>query len=153
MSKINARANLQNTEWEITFENIQSIYADLIIGFQNDVCDIHFKDIKFKYELKQDSNIRQYGIFPLPGCKYVCSNQEHLISERLNLQPETEYEIYLWMENDRKSFDKSVIFTTPRPQQPYSSWSWDGENWNSPISYPDDGGYYTWNEEIQNWTE
>ena len=38
------------------------------------------------------------------------------------------------------------------PAQPYPSWilneNW---NWDAPITYPEDGGYYIWNEETLNW--
>lgn len=36
--------------------------------------------------------------------------------------------------------------------QPYPSWSLDENfDWQAPISYPDDGQNYLWNEEAQQW--
>jgi hypothetical protein len=37
--------------------------------------------------------------------------------------------------------------------QPYPSWSLNTETylWEPPVSYPDDGELYTWNEENQSW--
>jgi len=42
-------------------------------------------------------------------------------------------------------------FTVPRPPQPYPSWTWGGEWWEPPVPYPDDGGYYEWDEDAQQW--
>ena len=40
------------------------------------------------------------------------------------------------------------------PKKPYNSWILNEEtcNWNAPISYPNDGQRYNWNEETQSWT-
>ena len=48
------------------------------------------------------------------------------------------------------TFDTGYFY----PPQPYPSWSKDGEgNWTAPVSVPDDGGRYQWNEESQEWVE
>ena len=41
------------------------------------------------------------------------------------------------------------VFIQP---QPFPSWSLDeNHDWQAPISYPEDGLMYFWNEEAQNW--
>jgi hypothetical protein len=36
--------------------------------------------------------------------------------------------------------------------QPFQSWTLDGNyDWQPPVSYPDDGLNYVWNEEAQDW--
>lgn len=153
MSKIIAKDHLKTQNWEITFEEIAHNYADLFIGFTDDAPIVEFTDLKFKYELKQGGNIKQYGMFPPPNTKYVRSDQEYLVVERLNLEMETDYELYLWAENNKNSIEKTVSFTTPRPAQPYASWTWDadGKKWVSPEPYPEDGQEYIWDEEAINW--
>ena len=42
------------------------------------------------------------------------------------------------------------IFIKP---QPYPSWIRSGSFWNAPIEYPQDGKFYSWNEELGNWVE
>ena len=39
------------------------------------------------------------------------------------------------------------------PPQPYPSWILDEETtqWKAPIKYPNDGNFYTWDEESVNW--
>ena len=151
MSKIIATDHFETQNWEVAFEDLASHYADLFIGFTDDAPVVEFKNLKFKYELKQDGNIKQYGVFPPPGVKYVRTDQPYIVAERLNLRTETEYELYLWAENGGKSFETTVSFTAPRPAQPYPSWDWDGEKWNAPIAYPDDDKFYTWDEDSQSW--
>ena len=38
-----------------------------------------------------------------------------------------------------------------RPPQPYPSWSWDGTGWQPPTPMPEDGGFYSWDEDSQAW--
>jgi len=155
MSKIIATDHFETQNWEVTFEDLAPNYADLHIGFTDEAPVVEFKDLKFKYELKQDGNIKQYGVFPPPNVRYVRSDQPYLVVERLNLDIETKYELYLWAENNKEAFETTVTFTTPRPPQPYDSWTWDAEakQWNPPVPYPDDGGAYEWSEDTQTWNE
>ena len=41
------------------------------------------------------------------------------------------------------------------PPQPFSSWTLDETTcqWEAPVTYPDDGKGYRWNEDTTNWTE
>jgi hypothetical protein len=152
MSKIIATDHFETSNWEVTFDDLAPNYADLFIGFTDEAPVVEFKDLKFKYELRQGENIKQYGVFPPPNTRYIKTNQTYLVVERLNLQTETTYELYLWAENNKEVFEKTVSFTTPRSPQPYDSWTWDGETWNPPVPYPTDGESYAWNEEDQEWT-
>jgi len=40
------------------------------------------------------------------------------------------------------------------PPKPFNSWVLNETtcNWDAPISYPNDGEFYVWNEETKNWT-
>ena len=40
-----------------------------------------------------------------------------------------------------------------RPPQPYPSWTWVDGSWTPPVPYPDDDGFYTWDEDEQAWIE
>jgi hypothetical protein len=41
------------------------------------------------------------------------------------------------------------------PPQPFASWTLNETTclWEAPVTYPDDGKMYIWNESITNWTE
>ena len=81
MSKIIATDHFETSNWEVTFEDLASTYADLFIGFTDDAPVVEFKDLKFKYELKQDGNIKQYGVFPPPEVRYVRTDQPCIVVE------------------------------------------------------------------------
>ena len=153
MSKIVAKDHLKTRNWEVTFDNLAPTFADLCIGFTDEAPVVEFRDLKFKYELKQNNNIKQYGVFPPPNTRYVRTDQEFLVVERLKFEMETDYELYLWAENDKESFETTVTFTTPRSEQPYPSWSWnaDAKAWEAPVTIPDDDKLYRWDEETQSW--
>jgi hypothetical protein len=39
-------------------------------------------------------------------------------------------------------------------QQPHASWSLDGsDDWQAPVTYPDDDKVYRWDEDTTNWVE
>jgi hypothetical protein len=45
--------------------------------------------------------------------------------------------------------ESADVFITP---QPYPSWALDSNyDWQPPVPYPTDGGYYIWNEELNEW--
>ncbi len=153
MSKIIAKDHLETESWEVTFENLAPTYADLYIGFTDDAPVVNFKNLKFKYKLKQNGAIEKTKNFPPPKTRYVRSDQSYLVVERLKLETETEYELYLWAENNSVSIEKTVSFTTPRPAQPFPSWTWENKKWNPPVEYPDDEKIYEWNEDTLSWEE
>lgn len=153
MSEIIATDHFETQNWEVTFKNLAHNRANLFIGFTDRSPIIEFKNLKFKYELRQGNVVKQSGVFPPPGVKYIRTDQSYIAVEQLNFEMETKYELYLWAENDGKSFETTVAFTTPRPVQPYPSWIWDSESWNPPVPYPenDTDNFYTWDEDTQTW--
>lgn len=153
MSKIKATDHFETQNWEVTFEDLAPNYADLFIGFTDDAPVVEFKDLQFKFELKQGETVKQHATYPPPNTRYVRTDQPYVVVERLLLQPENEYDLYLWAENNGESFETTVNFTTPRPKQPYDSWSWDGAQWNPPVPYPNDDKFYVWDEDAQKWVE
>jgi hypothetical protein len=152
MSRILAINHFETQYWEVNLHDLGASYADLFIGFTDEAPVIEFKNLQFKYELRQGENIKQYGIYPPPGVKYVRTDQKYLVIERLNnLRPDEIYELYMWAMNDGESFETTTKIIVSRPPQPYDSWTWDGEQWNAPLQYPDGGKAYVWNETNQTW--
>jgi hypothetical protein len=152
MSKIIATDHFETQNWEVNLDDLGANYADLFIGFTNEAPVIQFQNLQFKYELRQGENIKQYGIYPPSGVRYVRTDQTYLVVEQLkNLKPDASYELYLWATNGGESFETIKEFIVPRPPQPYDSWTWDGEQWTSPVPYPNDGNTYLWNENTHTW--
>jgi len=147
MSNIYAQNNLKTNTWDINLQNLDSNYVDLHIGFSDQFSTIQFTNLQFGYELKQEDNIKQYEIYPSPGGKYIRTDQPYLITKRINFSPDNTYTLYLWCENNSIRSETNFEFTTPKPLQPFSSWTWDGIKWNSPLPYPEDDQRYLWDEE------
>ena len=155
MSKIIATDHFETQNWEVTFEDLAPNYADLFIGFTDDAPVITFKDLQFGYELRQDDNIKQYGIYPPSGIRYKRSDQEYLEVVRLNTKTDESYTLFLWAENDCQKFEKEFEFAVPRPERPYPSWKWNSKEktWKAPVPYPTDGNNYEWNQKTQSWVQ
>jgi hypothetical protein len=153
MGKLYATDNFKTGNWSLDTSEIGPTSNDLFITFTEEAPVITFKDLKFGYELRQDGNIKQYGVYPPAGVRYKRSDQEYLVSARLKLETEESYSLFLWAENDGQRFEKEFNFVTPRPRQPYDSWTWNStdKRWDPPVPYPDDGNDYTWDEETTSW--
>jgi hypothetical protein len=150
MSKMTITYNLDTQECVLTLDDIAPSYADLRFCF-NKLSASPFKNLKFKFELKQAGNIKQYGVYPPAGVSYVSTDQDFLLSEPLNLIPDKEYELYLWMEHDGVSAETTEVFTSPKPPQPFPSWTWENDMWNPPVERPDNAIAYSWDEDTLAW--
>lgn len=153
MSKIYAIDDFNTQNWSLNTDELGSHENTLFIGFTDEAPIVSFKNLSFGFELKEDGNIKQYGQFPKPGVKYVQTDQEYLVAVQLKTVTTYTYELFLWAENDATRIEKTFTIEIPKPDKPYDSWLWDQEKltWNAPIEYPNDGRFYTWNEETQNW--
>ena len=152
MSKIIATDNFKTKNWSIQYEDLSSHYADLQIGFTEDAPIVEFTNLQFGFTLTSNGEIVDEQSYPPKNVKYIRSDQKYLINHRLKFKPDTYYSLFLWAENASIRIEHTELFKTPKPPQPYPSWSWDGETWNSPVPYPDDTeNYYEWNEDEQEW--
>lgn len=153
MSKIIAIDDLRDNAWNILEKDVSSHYADLQIGFTKDAPVVPFDNLRFGFALVKDGEMIDSKNWPPENIRYRRTDQKYLITHRLRFEPETEYSINIWAENAGIRAETTHTFTTPRPPQPYESWTWDGEQWNPPVEYPDDGGDYVWDEGAQAWVE
>lgn len=156
MSKIIATDSFKTKNWDVQFDSLKSNSAELVIGFTDEGPIVEFKNLQFLYRLSHNGTVIQTKSYPPAGVRYVQSDQEYLVTERLTLEAEETYELYLWAENNGESFERTVTFTTPRPDQPFDSWTWDAaeKKWNSPVPYPSDNKYpYLWDEETTSWVK
>jgi len=103
MNKIIAVADFNRLKWQIDYDNINSFKSDLYFSFVTGKSITKFKDLKFGYELKKNDKIEQYNIFPPYNIKYLEMKRDYLVIERLKIQPDTDYKLYLWAEDGGKS--------------------------------------------------
>jgi len=113
MGKLYATDNFNTGNWSLDISEIGSTSNDLFITFTEEAPVIEFKDLKFGYELRQDGNIKQYGMYPPPGVRYKRSDQKYLEIIRLNTQAGNSYSVFLWAENNGARFEKEFEITTP----------------------------------------
>ena len=153
MSQIRVSVDFSTGQWSSTILNLAPNYADLTAVLGESVSFFQFQNFAFGYELRQGENIKQYGVFPPPGVRFVSSDQQDLWTERLALTPGESYELWVWAENAGNKTEHTIPLEAPMPIQPYPSWTWDGLMWQPPIPYPTDGGAYQWDEDGQQWVE
>ena len=153
MSKIFARDDFKTQNWSIEIDDVHSPYMDLFIGFTDEEPIVKFKNLQFSYELKLDELIKQRKTFPPNNVKYIQSDQFYLVIERLLVKPDKTYQLKLWAKNKDIHMTKTFNIYVEKPKKPFESWIWDSEveRWKSPTDYPDDGEFYIWDEENQNW--
>jgi len=151
MSKIIAKYDLDQRSWDVTYENLSDKNTILFINFEDTSgSPINFNNLRFKYELRKGDVIKQYNVYPPANIKYVDLHTQTLETEILSLEPNTEYQLFLWAENSGYSNADSTrfVFTTPKSSQPFPSWTWNdtSKTWIPPIEKPDDEQNYYWNE-------
>ena len=66
--------------------------------------------------------------------------------------PDDEVTLSVWASVAGVRTDGQMVFTIPRPKQPFPSWTWEDGAWTPPVPYPDDGEMYGWDEDAQGWT-
>lgn len=70
---------------------------------------------------------------------------------RVDAAPDDDVTLLVWASNGGSPVDGEATFVVPRPDQPYPSWVWVDGQWKAPVPYPDDGGDYMWDEDVQGW--
>jgi hypothetical protein len=154
MGNIYIYTDFEKSTLTLEENNIEPYNNDLCFCFLNNDSVVLFNNFQFGFELKENENIKQYGIFPKPNVKYKQSDQKILEIIRLIAPPNKTYDFSIWVENDGKRVEKTFILNIPQPKQPFDSWVWNEDTclWDAPIPYPSDNKEYIWNEVQQEWT-
>jgi hypothetical protein len=119
-------------------------------------------------------NAENYVIFVTVARDEDENNEVEISQETGEIYKRTSYNtrggIHYQADNNTPSLDQSKAFRKNYagigyyydsirdafiPPKPFPSWTLNEETclWQSPIPYPNDGKFYTWNEEIGNWEE
>jgi len=153
MSQIKILFRMSDQSFLFTPKDLAPDYCDLMAGIVKESARLNMDRVSFGYSLKRDGEEISSKSWPPPNVRYVQTDQEVIEVERVFFYPEEELTIDFWLDYGGNHLEDSYTFTTPRPAQPYDSWTWDAEakQWVPPVPYPDDGGMYTWDEEAQEW--
>lgn len=130
-------------------------YADFHLGFQDEVQPIEFVGLRFGADILHEGITLSSREYPAPGVRYVSTepSQPWIDVIRFEYDPNEEYEVVLWAEEQGHRYESRWLFYAPKYSQPFPSWTWDDVEkiWQPPVPYPEDGLFYTWNEITQSW--
>ena len=170
MSNITATYNVIDNTCAIDTANATGILNFLEIFFTGNTPTINFEtNLRFGYSMTETAtgaHVRSQdyvdGGFPPSPAIYTSANNGSVFNtDRYELTPGTDYIFKIWFEigTEIREFDKT--FTTPIPEQPYSSWTWSDCKWNPPVPRPTPRIHpehnieipVLWNETTQEWED
>ena len=146
-----ARLDLSTGTWAFDVAP-ESPSPTVEIGFHHADRPATFDRLTFGLTVVADGTIHLTKAYPPSGVRYVSTDQTYLTTDRVDLTADAEVTLAVWAENGGTRHEAQTTFVVPRPDQPYPSWSWEDGAWVAPITYPDDGGIYSWDEDAGSWT-
>lgn len=155
MSKINATFDVENKEWTMETTEPNPIHSDLNIIFTSSAEIVKFNNLTFGVSVTSGGQPVLSQFYPTYGVIYEAANNGSVFEKvSWSSTPETEYIISLWAENAGEKAETSYTFNSPRPEQPFASWTWDAtaKQWNAPIPRPENE-VKEWNEELGQWQD
>lgn len=114
MNKIIVKKPINSQEWNVNIDNLARDYVHLCFCFVNDRATVDLKGVKFGYEIRQNNNIKYYGIYPQPNTRLISSDEKFLVTKTLNLDYDTQYTLYLWAKTQTHFSEHTKTFTTPK---------------------------------------
>jgi len=130
-------------------------YVDLKFSFSLDGnTEVEFNNLSFGYSVFFEDFLLGADTYPKNNIEYISNGQDYLeLSRVFGFRPNRNYEIEIVVNHSEESFSANLSFEVPKLDQPYKSWIWNDEliKWEAPIAFPEDGNFYTWNEETQSW--
>ena len=154
MSSIKVIYDTQTSEISFDKSKIGPYYCDFIAALERHGQRVDIRGLSYGADVRVNGELVLKKSWPPEGVKYVSTDQNELVTERLTtFPPDAECEFSVWVKGRNGEYTGQTTFTIPRPEQLYDSWGWNTEtlNWEAPVPYPDDGNDYTWDEENQQW--
>jgi hypothetical protein len=111
---------------------------------------------RFGYNLLDGKTSVATGSYPVGDTKFVSTDQDHLVSERIDiLEPNKSYEILVWTIHGTDYFEKLSTFDVSNLGQPFPSWTFDVDShvWVAPKPRPENGWRYFWDEATGSWKD
>lgn len=138
----------------IDTNNIQSHGADpcALLNRHGQVVNLHGVEMSLTIHADGEQILDLH--LPPPGIRYEKTDQDILATNRAHWLPDQEITAHVWCKTSTgHEVTADASFTSPRPSQPYPSWTWVDGQWTAPATYPSDGGMYQWDEDEQAWLE
>jgi hypothetical protein len=156
MNTIQAVYNILSKTWAVSLNSVSQNENELSISFiaGEGLAKTRFDNLMFGYNLKLNSEVVDSDHFPKLGVQYQWADTYPLATPILKLTPNKTYELHLYAANAGHQTEKTIEISVPKPDKPYSSWSWSDEalEWLAPIPQPKDYPH-EWNDATQSWVK
>lgn len=143
-------------EGSITFNhsNASDIDKDLIFSVP---VNTNLSGLTMNYNLSdQDSTVIQAS-FPEEDATFIMTDQPYIRCDRVRLVQGRSYTLSVTFSINGSSYTDTLTFVGDPPEQPYPSWTFDGEVWQPPTPMPISGvgqadlNVYDWDEPTLSW--
>lgn len=110
MSK--ARLNVDSGEWNFSFdENSNSISIGF---FSNSGRFVSLNNLRFGWNLTSNLHGVDSKEYPeIPEISYESTDQDYISYDNFSVEPETEYRLLVWAENNGQEYSTYVDWTSP----------------------------------------
>jgi hypothetical protein len=152
MSTLKLTCNLNDKIWTVEKTNSGNEY-ELLFAFSNGKNVIEFENLTFGFDLNSgEENIESVSL-PPQGVFYKKTDQEFIDRKNITLEEDKSYTLVLWANNGGNNITKMYPLEGTKPPKPFPSWVWSNNKWEAPITQPNDGNFYEWLEQNQQWSE
>lgn len=139
-----------NNGW--TFEATEEIDEHFGVSISNgDVERIDSTNLSFGITKLADGVETVSESWPLENMIWREVTSDHIFP--YSCRQRGDISISVWAELNGVRYESEYSYVWEPDEQPYPSWSWDGQDWIPPVPLPEDAGfhYYHWDETNQEW--
>jgi len=108
-------------------------------------------DCQFGFRLESNDEVLKSSKFPPEGVQFLQISKNPWFLENFSLTVGQEYKLLVYIMSPTDTKESQITFVGPKPAQPFSSWTWENNQWIAPHPKPD--GPYLWNEATQQWDQ
>jgi hypothetical protein len=147
---IHGTFDLDKNHWIISDEPDGEISISFVSSSDN---EIDISNFRFGFVVFVDGNKVLEKTFPGKREVFKKVDSDFVFSGIAPIKPGQIGDVTFWLEENLTRIESKFEFSIPMPESPFPSWVWNGDDWESPIPYPDSDfeGYYTWDEESFSW--
>jgi len=113
---------------------------------KGDAKRIYPDDFSFGWEYGQD-----FYEWPFAGVIVREITPQRVFEFKTGAKIDDKVFLRVWARNAGVVAGAETSWIIPRPPQFFPSWVWDNGGWEPPVQYPNDGGFYEWDEESLSW--
>ena len=148
-NKLYATCNYPNRTWDITEDGFRPGSFNVVMNIIYDNSE-QVKDIKYGVKFYLNDKLVGEETYPKIRMAINTLTSTYAVEPAFDLEWLQNHKVYLWAQiNGLEVVEKEIFINEVKPEQPYPSWRWTGENWEAPTPKPQ--GIFTWNEKKRKW--